>query len=197
MSLRNRWAGALAALVVALVVGGSTAQAQAKPFHISGTGAGPDGLPFPGQDPRYHWAVGTATHLGKYFGEGSVETETLNIDPETGVITGEFGSGPGGFVFYGANKKDVLATDYGRVEGDPGTYTLTPVGGGDYVAVWVAEFVVDPARSAGKFAGVTGSWTMIAVSEPFNPLIGEPVAYSWEGVGELTFAKPKAAKKKK
>ena len=189
MVLRSRWAGALAALVVALVVGGSTAQAQTKPFHVSGAGEGPDGLPLPGQGDRFHWAVGTATHLGLYYGEGSVVTETLNVDPDTGVITGEFGSGPNGFVFYGANGKNVLATDYGRAEGNPGTYTLTPVGGGDYVAVWVADFVARPDDSRGKFAGVTGSWTMIAVSEPFNPLAGDPVSYSWEGVGELTFKK--------
>jgi hypothetical protein len=189
---RRRWIGALAALAVALVVGGSPAAAQDKPFKVVGAGVGPDGLPLPGQDPRPHWAIGTATGLGKYYGEGSVETLTAVPQPD-GTITGNFGSGPGGFVFYGANKKDVLATDYGRAEGNPGTFTLYPTGDGNFVAVWVAEFVVDPDRSAGKFAGVTGSWTMIAMSEPFNPFAdpAEPVAYSWVGEGTLTYPKKK------
>jgi hypothetical protein len=194
MQIRNRWVGALAALVIALGVASATAQAQEKPFKVTGAGAGPDGLPLPGQAPRMHWAVGTATHLGKYYGEGSLET--ISAAPQAdGTITGTFGSGPGGFVFHGANKKDVLATDYGRVDGNPGTFTLYPVGGGDFVAAWVAEFVVDPDRSAGKFAGVTGSWTMLAMSEPFNPFAAEPepVYYAWKGEGTLTF--PKKGKK--
>ena len=39
----------------------------------------------------------------------------------------------------------------------------------------------------GKFAGVTGSWVMVARSEPFVLGSDDPVAYSWEGQGQLTF----------
>src|SRR4051812_25603427 len=154
MWTRNRWVGALAALVVALAVGG-TAQAQTKPFKVVGAGVGPVGLPLPGQDPRPHWAIGTATGLGKYYGEGTVETLTADFDPATGIFTGTFGSGSP-FEFEGANG-DVLACDYGhfdKANGQKkkvGTFTLKPTGEpGEYVAFWVADFP-PTADSTGKF----------------------------------------------
>src|SRR5262249_4380782 len=54
--LKVVWAP-LAALVVLLALACGGAQAQVKPFKISGAGVGPLGLPLPGQDPRPHWAV--------------------------------------------------------------------------------------------------------------------------------------------
>jgi len=54
-------------------------------------------------------------------------------------------------------------------------------------ARWLAEFVVVPDESTGRFAGVTGSWIMDARSEPFVLGSDDPVAYSWEGSGRLTF----------
>ena len=53
----------------------------------------------------------------------------------------------------------------------------------------VAEFVVDPVASTGRFAGVTGSWVMDAWSEPFVPGATDPFLYGWEGKGRLTFPK--------
>jgi hypothetical protein len=193
MWTRNRWVGALGALVVALAVGG-TAQAQVKPFKVVGAGVGPVGLPLPGQDPRPHWAIGTATGLGKYYGEGSVETLTADFDPATGIFTGTFGSGSP-FEFEGANG-DVLSCDYGHFdkatgEAKVGTFTLKPTGEpGEYVAFWVADFT-PTADSTGKFRGVTGGWTMYAQSEPFILGSSDPVAYSWKGSGTLTFPKKK------
>ena len=58
-------------------------------------------------------------------------------------------------------------------------------------AAWIAEFVAVPEESTGKFAGVTGSWIMYAFSEPFVLGSDDPVDYSWEGEGSLTFQKGK------
>ena len=187
----------------------TTAPAHAqvvKPFKIKGSGEGPTGLPIPGQDPRMHWIVGEATHLGRHYGEGSVQTDSAEFDPATGKIVGEFGSGSP-FVFVGANgdrpngddaNGDRLVTWYGRTDrgaSEPGTFTLTIVGflGNAPIvqAAWVAEFVAVPDQSTGKFAGVTGSWIMYAFSEPFVLGSNDPVAYWWEGEGSLTFRKGK------
>ena len=139
---------------------GRAAQAQTKPFQVVGAGVGPEGLPLPGQDPRPHWAVEHATQLGKYYGEGSVETLTADLDPDTGIFTGTFQSGSP-FEFEGANG-DVLACDYGHFDkatGDDkvGTFTLMPTGEpGEYVAFWIADFARRPgapASSAGSPAG--------------------------------------------
>jgi hypothetical protein len=195
LSRPNAGVPVLFTLAAALFVAPAPAEAQVKPFKVSGEGIGPTGIPLPGQEPRLHWAVGHATHLGKYFGAGTVRTDSATPHPN-GEITGLFGSGSP-FVFIGANG-DVLTCYYGRTDHGaslPGTFTLIPVAGhpGLFVAHWIAEFVAQPELSSGKFAGVTGSWIMFAVSEPFDPFgpLGTgstaPVAYSWEGEGWLTF----------
>ena len=53
----------------------------------------------------------------------------------------------------------------------------------------IAEFVAQPLESTGRFAGATGGWIMYAETEPFVLGSADPVEYSWEGEGELTFAK--------
>ena len=58
-----------------------------------------------------------------------------------------------------------------------------------YVSWFIAEFVPVSADCTGKFAGVTGSWIMYAVSEPFLLGSTEPINYSWEGNGQLNFKK--------
>src|SRR5438270_7229892 len=163
----------LAALLASLWVASAPAQAQVvKPFKITGGGVGPTGLPLPGQAPRPHWIVGEATYLGRHYGEGTIRTDSAVFDPGTGTIVGQFGSGSP-FVFVAANG-DRLVTWYGRTDhgaGQPGTFELTILGfqGVSPVveALWVAEFVVVPDASTGKFAGATGSWVMVARSEPF------------------------------
>jgi hypothetical protein len=183
-----------AALLAALALTPAPAGAQVvKPFKIKGEGVGPLGLPLPGQDPRPHWIVGEATHLGRHDGEGTVRTDTAVVDLAAGVITGEFGGGSP-FVFIGANG-DRLVTWYGRTDhgaSEPGSFTLTILGvtpDGDLIvrALWIAEFVAVPEESTGKFAGVTGSWVMLARSKPFVLGSDDPVAYSWAGEGRLTF----------
>ena len=139
-------------------------EAQVKPFSIVGWGAGPTGLPLPCEAPRAHWAVGAATYLGGYFGQGEVETDSATFNAD-GTITGEFGSAvPFAFT---SEDGDVLACYYGRTgfgASQPGTFTLVPVSGkpGWYVAYWIAEFIPYAPDCTGKFAGVTGGWTMYA-----------------------------------
>jgi hypothetical protein len=183
-------------LIAGLVLFSPAAPAQVvKPFKIVGAGQGPDGLPLPGQPPRSHWAVGTATHLGHYHGEGTVETDSANFDPSTGKIVGEFGSGSP-FVFTGANGEKLVCW-YGRTDhgaSTPGTFMLTIVdvlSDGSLVveAAWIAEFVPVPDQCTGQFAGVTGSWIMYAYSEPFVLGSSDPANYWWEGQGTLTFQK--------
>ncbi len=168
------------------------ALAQVKPFKIQGTGVAPNGLPFPGQPPRPHFVVGTATHLGKHQGAGSIQTNTAIFQLD-GSITGEFGSGEP-FVFTGANG-DILSCNYGKSASPTrlGMFTLIPVdaSAGVYMAVFVAEFVPISAACTGKFKGVEGSWVMYAVSGPFALGSSEPIQYSWQGSGELTFKKGK------
>lgn len=194
MSNVRRGVVAVGSLVVAAWVasGAATAEAQVvKPFKISGYGVGPTGLPLPGQPPRPHWIDGEATHLGRHHGEGTVRTLTADVDFAAGVITGRFGSGQP-FVFTGANG-DQLACDYGdQGHGEFGVFELTILGFTDegYLiveALWLAEFVARPAQSTGRFAGVTGSWIMVARSRPFVLGSELPAAYWWQGDGQLTF----------
>jgi hypothetical protein len=201
---RRACATTLAGLLAAVLLCGAPAPARAqvsKPFKIVGAGAGPIGLPLPGQDPRPHWAIGQATELGRYDSEGTVRTDSAAITGPT-TIEGEFGSG-GPYTFIAANG-DKLVVYYGRTDhgaDEPGTFTLTILDvlgvtdAGDPIllvkAHWIAEFVVQPDLSTGRFRGVTGSWIMDAFSDPFVLGSDDPVGYSWSGEGRLLFPKGK------
>ena len=56
-------------------------------------------------------------------------------------------------------------------------------------ALLIAEFVPQP-ECTGRFAGASGGWIMYAWTEPFRLGTPDPVYYSWEGEGRLTFQKP-------
>ncbi len=177
------------ALAVAIVFAAtSLAAAQPKPFSVIGAGL-VEYVPLPGDlyHPK-HFAIGTATTLGTYYGEGRVQTDRF-----TGPTTGEFHSAVP-FVF-GNLKGDRLACTYGDVANgaaQPGQVEIFPQDDGRFIAVWLAEFVPVPALCTGKFKGVKGSFMMLAVSEPF--VVGDtttPVAYAWIGSGRFTYAKPK------
>jgi hypothetical protein len=181
-------------LLTFLVLSSPRGHAQVvKPFKITGSGVGPQGLPLPGQPPRPHWIVGNATELGRHFGYGTVETDTAAFDPATGKIAGTFGSGSP-FTFIAANG-DLLVCYYGRTDhgaSTPGTFELTIVdvladGSLLVQALWIAEFVPVSDACTGRFAGVSGGWVMYATSEPFVLASSDPVNYSWEGQGFLTF----------
>ena len=82
----------LLALAAVLTLACPRAEAQVKPFKIVGAGVGPNGIPLPGGSAP-HWSIGEATHLGKYYGQGIVHTNNITgFDPNTGIISGEFGS---------------------------------------------------------------------------------------------------------
>ncbi len=180
----------MTAVVTTLSMLSYDAQAQVKPFKIKGEGVAPLGLPFPGQPARPHIVDGTATHLGKHHGAGSIQMNTV-VPQLDGSLTGTFGSGQP-FVFTGANG-DILSCNYGRTDlgaSTPGTFILIPVGApGVYMAIFVAEFVPISADCTGKFKGVTGNWVMYAATEPFALGSSDPIEYAWEGSGELTFKK--------
>jgi hypothetical protein len=186
--IRNQAMAAFAVCTVILALGQNRAEAQHTPFWIVGHGIGPQGLPLPGQPPRPHTATGFATHFGSYHGAGQVETDTANFLPN-GDITGQFGS-PVPFVFTATNG-DKLACYYGNTDfgaSNPGTFTLLPVSNGVYVAFFIAEFVPYLPGYTGQFAGVTGSWIMLAKSDPFVLGSSDQLAYSWQGIGSLTFS---------
>ncbi|HKI20393.1 MAG TPA: hypothetical protein VKA15_21065 [Isosphaeraceae bacterium] len=188
---RNRLAAGLTLCALALVLAPNQAQAQVEPFAIIGGGFAPTGIPLPGQPPRPHWAIGGATTLGIYYGQGEVQTDTATFNAD-GTITGEFAS-PVPFVFAGAHG-DTLACYYGNTDfgaTSPGTFELVPVPGraGWYVAHFVAEFVPYDPECTGKFRGVSGGWIMYATTDPFLLGSSEPLFYWWEGQGSLTFSK--------
>jgi hypothetical protein len=194
---RNRFVTSLIALLAALALASAPAQAQTKPFKITGEGVAPLGLPLPGQPARPHSIVGNATQLGRHVGAGTVETDTVAFDPATNTFSGEFGSGSP-FRFVGADG-DILSCQYGRTDAGaskPGTFKLTivdvlPDGSLVVVALFIAEFVPVSAECTGKFAGVTGSWVMVALTDPFVLGSMDPTPYSWQGQGSLTYKKGK------
>ena len=82
---RNLRMAPLAVCTLVLALASSQAQAQVVPFKVTGSGV-VNYIPLPGDDPQYHFAVGHATHLGKYFGEGFVQTDVLT-SPTTALFS--------------------------------------------------------------------------------------------------------------
>jgi hypothetical protein len=160
----------------------STAHAQTpRPFRISGAGTAPTGLRTEPGIPSEHLAMGEATHLGRYQGGGALE---LFAEP------GKFGSAMP-FTFMAANG-DKLVTHYGNTNfgaQTPGTYQIQVLGltptGPLVSVVFVAEFVVQPGESTGRFAGATGRWIMEARTAPFILGSTDPLPYVWEGRGSI------------
>jgi hypothetical protein len=171
-------------LLAVLVLAGSQAQAQVvKPFKVEGSGT-VDYIPVVPGVPVFHDATGEATELGRYYGAGKVQLLGF-----TGPTTADFDSAVP-FVFIAANG-DILAFTYGDTTNgaaEPGQVTLYPLPGGPFFTVWVAEFNPVPALCTGRFAKVIGgSFTMVAVTDPFVLGARDPVGYSWFGDGTLTF----------
>src|SRR5262249_54781735 len=112
----------LAVCTLALGFAQNQAQAQVKPFKITGGGLAPEGIALAPLTPAPHWAVGNGTELGKYYGEGFFQ-----ILQYTSELTADFSSAPE-FVFTAANG-DKLAMTYGVVSNgaaQPGQVTLFP-----------------------------------------------------------------------
>jgi hypothetical protein len=182
---RNDVLATLTACALALVLGQNQAQAQVKPFKVTGGGV-VNYVPLPGDPPQFHFAVGNATELGNYYGEGYVQVLEL-LSPNTASFDSAVP-----FVFTAANG-DKLAFQYGHVDAraaGPGLVTLYPANGAKVVAVFVAEFNPVPADCTGRFKKVIGgSFIMTAVTEPFVLGAQDPVAYTWEGDGSIEFSK--------
>ncbi len=181
----NTVVSSLVMLLAVPVLGSSPAHAQVvKHFKVKGAGT-VDYVPIVPFVPVYHYAIGEATELGRYFGAG--EVQLLGF---TGPNTASFDSAVP-FVFVAANG-DRLAFTYGDVTNhaaQPGHLTLFPAAGGLVVAVWVAEFNPVPALCTGRFANVTGgSFIMTAVTDPFELGGFDPVGYSWSGDGTITYS---------
>ena len=198
ISRLNNVVVAVTALLAVFVVACGTANAQSKPlmkpFKMTGVGLAefiplppPPGDPIGEANMADHFAVGTATHLGEYFGEGTEQTEMF-----TGPLEAQFSSAVP-FVFTGANGDD-LAFHYGRVDfgaAVPGSVELYPQDDGTFIAVFFAEFTPVFELCTGRFEKVIGgSFFMVAITEPF--VLGTfepPVVISWEGEGALEWAR--------
>ncbi len=176
----TRLVAALAALAVLAAGGSAHAQTGIKRFKISGSGPA-DPLLLDGT-PVAHSSSGKGTFLGRYQGEGHFRA--LSFDPAT--LTATFESAPT-FTFTAANG-DRLVCTYGQGPLGPGDAWAFPLNDGTprVVVVFLAEFNPDPALSTGRFAGVTGSWMMLAISDPLIPGV-TPFDYSWSGEGTLRF----------
>jgi hypothetical protein len=175
----------LIALGAVLTLTCPRAEAQVKPFKVTGGGFA-DYIPVTTGNPVFHFAEGQATELGRYYGEGRVQ-----LNQFTSPTTAEFSSAEP-FVFTAANG-DQLAFTYGDTSNgaeQPGQVELFYVGDGLFVAVWVAEFNPVPERCTGRFEDViAGSFIMVAVTEPFVLGATDPVAYTWDGEGWIEFDK--------
>ena len=182
----------VAVLGMATLAGAAKKTAVTKPFKVTGGGVAPEGLRPPGEVTT-HLIDGTATHLGHHTGEGDFDIFTL-VPTSPTTLEGTFGSHDP-CVFVAANG-DELVCYYGRTDkgaAEVGTFEITVVGGTPEAplveAFFIAEFVVQPDLSTGRFDGATGSWTMFAQTEPFILGSSDPVDYTWEGEGTLTLPK--------
>jgi hypothetical protein len=180
----SRVAVRLVALVAVIVLACPTADAQVKPFKITGGGT-VDYVPLVDHVPVFHWAAGNATHLGNYYCEGYVQLLGF-----TSANTADFNSAQP-CVFTAANGDKLVFTygDTANGAAQAGYVTLLPAGDGQFIAVWVAEFNPVPALCTGRFANVVaGSFIMTAVTEPFS--FGDTdVVYNWSGDGWIKFQK--------
>ncbi len=186
----NKFIVPLTALVAVLALACQSAEAQVKPFKITGGGI-VDYVPLTPGVPVFHFAVGRATELGKYYGEGKVQ-----LDAFTSPSTADFSSAEP-FVFTAANG-DKLAFTYGDTDNgadQPGEVELFPVDDGKFIAVWTAEFNPAFAQCTGRFKKVIGgSFIMVAVTEPFVLGATDPVRYTWDGEGTIEFKSPRSVR---
>jgi hypothetical protein len=182
----------LSAAAVVLTLACNAAQAQVKPFRVSGGGPAPEGFSIFGADSP-HSATGRATFLGRYSGDDGIAI-ALSFDPATGS-----GTFKGSFTFVAANG-DKLACTYGDPDNGAeqvGEFQVYDVGGGNVKVVYVAEFNPIVEKCTGRFKHVVdGSFLMIAMTDAFPLQIDAdgftpPFNYTWEGEGWLKFKKRK------
>ncbi len=180
---------AFAVLAITLAFGLSRANAESKPFKITGGGYAPDGISLIPYTAVPHSTEGNTTMLGKYTGEG-----WFQILDFTGPLTAQFSSAPN-VVLVAANG-DHLAVTYGDTNNgaaQPGEVTLTPNADGSFTASFVAEFNPDIPNCTGRFAKLTGgSWIMYAESDPFFILGDLPRHSTTPGMAKARWSSNKA-----
>ncbi len=76
---------AFAMSAVIFTLGQTQADVQVKPFKITGVGYAPDGINLTPGTPGPHWAIGTATELGSYYGGGFLPTAGIH-QPHDGRV---------------------------------------------------------------------------------------------------------------
>lgn len=172
----------LLALVTLSLLAPNWLSANEKPFKISGGGLASH-LPFPGDlEPAFHFADGTATHLGKYHAEGRFRTIQFIYADETKLTATFESSEP--VVFTAANG-DELHFNYA------GVVDLFFLDETTVRTVFVATFTPTETGSTGRFEKVTGgSFVMTAISDFFE-LGSRDIPYTWSGEGTLEFGKKK------
>jgi len=179
----------LIALVAALTLVYHTVEAQVKPFKVKGAGNAPEGLSVVGKVLPYTMS-GTATQLGKYSGFGIAQVIGSDSTPtdEDAIFTGSF---TGGYVFMAANG-DQLVCEH------PGTFGVYLDGQGRFFAVFDAIFSPkvltinnNTYASTARFANVSGSFRMIAITGSFDIGAEATTAFDleWEGAGSFSFPK--------
>jgi hypothetical protein len=147
-----------------------------------------DYIPIVTNVPVFHWAVGEASELGWYCAEAKFQL--LQFTSQT---TGEFDSAVP-CVFTSVNGDELVFTYGDTTNGakQPGSVDLYPLPSGEFIGVFVAEFNPVPAKCTGKFKNVVrGSFTMVAVTEPFVLGAKVPVDYWWIGDGWIEYGKGK------
>lgn len=189
-NVKLRWLSMLC--IAALALGGleNSALAQKEPFKVTGGGEAPGGLSVFGDDSPFN-VSGTATHLGKYSGDEGIAIVT-SIDED---LSGTF---KGSFVFVAANG-DRLVCAFGDTEKgaeSDGIFFAVPAGAGLSI-VFCAEFIPITSECTGRFEGVIGSFTLLAMTESFDPT-PDPCTgftpafdFTWEGDGWLEFDRGK------
>ena len=185
MTRSFRWFGLVALAVFGVAAG--PARAQVVPWKVTGSGSFSEGVsPFGANSP--HDAAGTATHIGKFSGDGVFNS--LSFDPTTGG-----GTFHGVYTFVARNG-DKLACTYGDTDNGAdqvGAYQLYPTADGKVYVVFVAEFNPIPSECTGRFKNVVdGSLLVTAVSEPFELAIDAngftpPFDFAAEGSGWLKY----------
>jgi len=182
----------MAFTILALAASQAQAQTQTKPFFIAGSGTAPQGVSLFGDDSP-HDSAGLMVPFGPYTGDQG-NFNSLSFDSAT--LSGTF---EGSFVFVDLFGDELFCT-YGDTDPkldnpakEEGTYQIVPVGGGNIIVVFLAEFNPVPSKSTGRFRRVAdGSLIMLAVTEPFPFLLDEdgfspPFDYSWIGKGWIRF----------
>jgi len=187
----SRTSTRIAATLLVLALTSLSAQAQIRPFFVTGSGRAPDGVSVIPGTVSQHTAAGLSIPVGPYASDSG---RFVAVDPPDENLSGTF---KGSFTFEEVFRKDDLFCTYGDesngAEG-PGRYYVIDVGGGDVIIAFLAEFNPDRFRSTGKYRRVTGgSLTMLAVTEPIAlaEILDDGVSpafnYSWVGSGWIRF----------